>query len=153
MSERLEQIRKLNEQIFQLQEEDKLENQAKILPFIRDGKVMCNFEGHYNHIFITVDKSNERELIGYIKGKQDGGWNHFGCPISEMSEIRYDDGRIHIYFKFSGSTSELKDKFLAEIKFLGIKVDFTDYKQLVQHNIELNQKKMVDAVELEIQLS
>ncbi len=152
MSERLEKIKKLNEQILQLQEEDKSENQAKILPFIRDGKATCNFDGNYNHVFITVDKSNEKELIELIQGKQDAGWNHFGCPISDMSQIRYDDGEIHIYFQFSGKVEELRGKFLNEVKFLGIKIDFSNHKRLIQHNIELNQKKMADILQLENEL-
>lgn len=133
---KIEQIEALQAQIDLLKEESKKEIQSKILPFIREGKAKCNFDGCFTNIFIEISPENEKELIKYIVGDQDGGWYHFGCPISDVSQIRYDDGRINIYFDFHGKKSEYESKFIEEIKALGIKIDFTEYKSSLTYQIK-----------------
>lgn len=129
------------------------EMQSNILPFIREGNAKCNFAGSFSSIEISVDGDKKEQLIKYIEGNQNGGWYHFGCPVSEFAEIRFDDGEIKIYFKFSGKTSEVKDKFLKEVKALGIKIDFTEYKAQLMLDLKRVQGKIDDVTLLESELS
>lgn len=148
-----EQLEALQSQMDLLKAEVKIEVQAKILPFIREGKATCNFHGSFTEIFITLSTDNERELIKYIEGNQDSGFYHFGCPLSDVSEIRYDDGRINIYFAFGGKVSEVRDKFLTEVKALGIKVDFTEHKSELMRQVKQKQDALASALLLEGELT
>jgi hypothetical protein len=152
MKTRSEQIDELQEQMFKLKEEDKKEVQAQILPFIKDGKATCHFEGFMSTIITTTRNEDREELIRLIEGKQDSGWYHMGCPISNTSSIRFDDGVIKIYFNFSGKTSELRGKFINEIRTLGIKVNFDEYKSKLEQEIEKAKNKLSDVLKLEWEL-
>ena len=146
-----EQIKDLQAQIDKIKQELSVEIQSQILPYIRAGNATCTFTGNFHDLMIKVAGEKHNQLAKLIEGT-DGGWYHFGCPLSEAATIRYDDGQISIYFQFNGKTSDNKDKFVKEIKNLNIKVDFTDYKERLNREISRKQKELADVIQIETEL-
>ena len=90
MATTLEELEALQAQVDLLKKKAKTEIQSQILPFIRDGKAKCEFRDFFYPLIITSTSENLNTLIKYIEGNQDCGY-HFGCSVSDVSTIRYDD--------------------------------------------------------------
>lgn len=152
-TERQEKVKQLYEEIWNLENEDVIENRKNILPFLKS-----NCRINYSHgmgmtvSYVTVrDESDKEKLINFIKSKQDNGYNHYGCPISDNVDIRYDDGDITINFKFGGPIKEIRNSVINECKLLKLKLNFKDVKYDYNAKIHDTIKSLNEIIELEKQ--
>lgn len=150
MSDRQEKIKQLQEEIDKIQAEETIDNRSKILPFLQKHCV-CSYELYATRMKVFCDAVNINELISLIESRQNGGSYHFGCPISDDVEIRFDDGEITIHFKYGGTSNNIIKQTVAECKRIGLKINFDNAIKETNHEINRYNVKLVQILELKKQ--
>lgn len=143
-------IKELEDEIYNLKQDDCQELKSLILPFIvKNCKLKFNRYSSFNVISNKLD-----ELIKLVSSASDGdGFYHFGCQIEENVSVRFNDGSTTVDFQFSGKVDDSLKKSILKCKELGLKVDFTEAKQAINLLIDKDQKELIQIKEWEKLLS
>lgn len=156
--ERQKRIKELQDEIKRLDEEEVQECSERILPFLQKHCELI-YNGSVFSFDIEIKKSadswNNRDLksalISLIGGNTwMNGLYHFGAPVSDYFDVRYDDGCITLNYNPNNYTGLYQiglsnSMIINELKKLRLRVNIKDYVDRVKNQISQEQKYISEA--------
>lgn len=155
--ERQKRIEELQDEIKRLDKEEVQECSKRILPFLQEHCELL-YNGSIFSFDIKIKKSVdlwssrdlESTLISLIGGNTwVNGPYHFGAPVADYFDARYDDGHITLNYNPNNSDSfkmDLSDSMIInELKKLRLRVSIEDYVGRVRNQISQELKYISEA--------
>lgn len=139
---RKEKIDKLQQEIWKLEEEEKVEHNMAILPLLQSGKIKLIYDGDCR-IDINWNASEEgKKLFDYVSA----GFYHGSIKLNDDISIHVSDGSMYLALQYRLKTSTTD--YISIIKKLKLNLDFTQEiadknKHIIKLQEEINKIEFI----------